>query len=328
MQIGILGGTFNPVHYGHLVVAAEVVQELDLDKVIFVPSYLPPHKNDPDIAPSQDRFQMCLLATQSHPSFSVSSLELERGGKSYSIETVKEFLNIYGKDSKLYFITGADTIREISTWKDIEELSQLCEFIVASRPGFPMDGIDKRVLKRTHLIKVPALDISSTEIRRRVREGRNIKYLVPEKVEEYIYEHKLYLGQGSGNREQGSGVRGQGGIQIKPEKVALLAATAAEGKKADNIVILDMKKVATFTDYFLICSADSAIQVQAIARAIQERLEKSGLSIWHLEGYEEGRWILLDYGDVIMHIFLEETRRFYNLEGLWGDAKVLKIRKR
>ncbi|MCD5401483.1 ribosome silencing factor, partial [candidate division NPL-UPA2 bacterium] len=86
-----------------------------------------------------------------------------------------------------------------------------------------------------------------------------------------------------------------------------------------------MKKVATFTDYFLICSADSAIQVQAIARAIQERLEKSGLSIWHLEGYEEGRWILLDYGDVIMHIFLEETRRFYNLEGLWGDAKVLKI---
>ncbi len=89
-----------------------------------------------------------------------------------------------------------------------------------------------------------------------------------------------------------------------------------------------MRKVATFTDCFLICSADSAVQAQAIARAIQERLEKSRLSVWHLEGYKEGEWILLDYGDVIMHIFLEETRRFYNLEGLWGDAKVLKISKK
>jgi len=193
VRIGILGGTFNPVHYGHLAVAAEVVEEFGLDKVSFVPVYLPPHKDDSDIAPSQDRFQMCLLATRSHHSFSVSSLELERGGKSYSIETVKEFLNIYGKDTSLYFITGADTILEIFTWKDIEELLQLCEFIVASRPGFPTDGIDKRVLQRAHLINGPDLDISSTEIRRRVSEGRNIKYLVPEKVEEYICEHKLYL---------------------------------------------------------------------------------------------------------------------------------------
>lgn len=192
MRIGILGGTFNPVHYGHLAAAAEAAQEFDLGKVVFVPSFLPPHKNDSDIAPSRGRFQMCLLATQSHPSFSVSSLELERGGKSYSIETVREFLNIYGKDTGLYFIIGVDAILEISTWKDKEELFQLCEFIVASRPGFRAEGIDKRIFRYLHLIKVPALDISSTEIRRRVREGKNIKYLLPEKVEEYIYEHKLY----------------------------------------------------------------------------------------------------------------------------------------
>ncbi|MCD5397744.1 ribosome silencing factor [candidate division NPL-UPA2 bacterium] len=118
-----------------------------------------------------------------------------------------------------------------------------------------------------------------------------------------------------------------GRLQIETKKVILLAAAAAEGKKAENVVILDMRQVATFTDYFLICSADSAIQAQAIAQAIQKRLEKSKLSIWHLEGYEEGRWTLLDYGDVIMHIFLGEARRFYNLEGLWGDAKVLEIEK-
>ncbi|NOX97502.1 MAG: ribosome silencing factor [Nitrospirae bacterium] len=114
---------------------------------------------------------------------------------------------------------------------------------------------------------------------------------------------------------------------IESKKVAFLAATAAEEKKAENIVILDLRKVATFTNYFLICSADSTVQAQAIAQAIQERLEKSKLSAWHLEGYKEGKWILLDYSDVIIHIFIKETRLFYNLEGLWGDAKVLEIRK-
>lgn len=195
MRIGVLGGTFNPVHYGHLAAAAEAAREFDLDKVIFVPSYLPPHKDDSDIAPSQGRFRMCLLATQTQPSFSVSSLELERGGKSYSIETVKELLHIYGRDTRLYFIIGVDAILEISTWKDKGKLFQLCEFIVVSRPGFRAEGIDKGILQYLHLIKVPALDISSTEIRCRVREGKNIKYLLPEKVEEYIYKHKLYSGR-------------------------------------------------------------------------------------------------------------------------------------
>jgi len=117
------------------------------------------------------------------------------------------------------------------------------------------------------------------------------------------------------------------GIQIEAKKIALLAATAAEEKKAENIVILDMREVITFTDYFFICSADSTIQAQAISQSIREQLEKSGISVWHLEGYGEGKWILLDYGDVIMHIFLEEPRSFYNLERLWGDAKVLDIKK-
>jgi len=119
-----------------------------------------------------------------------------------------------------------------------------------------------------------------------------------------------------------------GVILIESKKVVFLAATAAEEKKAENIVILDLRKVATFTNYFLICSADSTVQAQAIAQAIRERLEKAGFPVWHLEGYKEGKWILLDYSDVIIHIFIKETRLFYNLEGLWGDAKVLEIRKK
>ncbi len=192
MRIGILGGTFNPIHYGHLLVAAEVREKFDLEKVIFIPSAFPPHKNDPDIAPPSDRYQMTVLATQSNPFFSVSDLELQRSGKSYSVETVKELLNIYGKDTELYFITGADAILEIFTWKDREELLKLCQFIVATRPGFDTEDIEGTILKQIQLIEIPNLDISSTDIRQRIKERRNIKYLLPEKVEEYIYEHGLY----------------------------------------------------------------------------------------------------------------------------------------
>lgn len=192
MRIGILGGTFNPIHYGHLLVAAEVREKFDLEKVIFVPSACPPHKNHPHIAPPQDRYQMTVLATQSNPFFSVSNLELERSGKSYSIETVKELLNIYGKDTELYFITGTDAILEIYTWKDREELLKLCQFVVVTRPGFDARKIERKILKQIHLIEIPGLDISSTDIRRRIKEKKSIKYLLPEKVEEYIDEHGLY----------------------------------------------------------------------------------------------------------------------------------------
>ncbi len=192
MRIGILGGTFNPIHYGHLLVAAEVREKFDLERVIFVPSASPPHKNHPDIAPPRDRYQMTVLATQSNRFFSVSDLELQRSGKSYSVETVKELLNIYGKDTKLYFITGTDAILEIFTWKDRKELLKLCQFVVATRPGFHAEKIDKTIVRQIHLIEIPNLDISSTDIRRRIKERRSIKYLLPEKVEEYIHEHGLY----------------------------------------------------------------------------------------------------------------------------------------
>ncbi|MCD5390720.1 nicotinate-nucleotide adenylyltransferase [candidate division NPL-UPA2 bacterium] len=192
MRIGILGGTFNPIHYGHLLVAAQVREKFDLEKVIFVPSASPPHKNHPDIAPPRDRYQMTVLATQSNTFFSVSDLELQRPGKSYSVETVKELLNIYGKDTRLYFITGTDAILEIFTWKAKEELLKLCQFVVATRPGFHTAKIDKAIARQIYLLKIPNLDISSTDIRSRIKEGRTIKYLLPEKVEEYIYKHGLY----------------------------------------------------------------------------------------------------------------------------------------
>jgi nicotinate-nucleotide adenylyltransferase len=187
-----MGGTFNPIHYGHLVVAAEAGDQFKLDKIVFIPSGTPPHKDSPDIAPARARYEMVCLATRSNPLFSVSSLEMERGGKSYSVETVRELLAVYGKETQLYFIVGVDAIKEIESWKEVDKLLKLCEFIVAQRPGFNEEEMRPDVMKRSHIMKVPEIGISATEVRRRIKEGRSIRYLVPLEVEEYIRRYNTY----------------------------------------------------------------------------------------------------------------------------------------
>lgn len=193
MQIGILGGTFNPVHSGHLAIAQNVLEEFCLDKVVFVPSCSPPHKKSPDIAPAGERFKMCTLAIQNQKAFTVSSLELERGGRSYSIETIKEFHNLYGRESKLYFIIGLDAALDIATWKKSEELLRSCEFIVVPRPGFDAAGISKKFSEKIKLARTPGPDISSADIRGRLKKGGSINNLVPPEIEAYIRQKKLYL---------------------------------------------------------------------------------------------------------------------------------------
>jgi nicotinate-nucleotide adenylyltransferase len=187
-----MGGTFNPIHYGHLVVAAEAGDQFKLDKIVFIPSGTPPHKDNPDIAPARARYEMTCLATRSNPLFSVSSLEIERGEKSYSVDTMRKLLAIYGRESEVYFIVGADAMVEIESWKDVDELLKLCEFIVASRPGFSLKEIRPAVMKRSHIMKIPEIGISATDIRTRIKDERSIKYLVSLEVEEYIRRHNLY----------------------------------------------------------------------------------------------------------------------------------------
>ncbi len=193
-SLGIMGGTFNPIHHGHLAAAEFVREEFKLDKVLFVPSGKPPHKHKGEIASPEHRWIMALLATDSNECFSVSSVEIERGGESYTSDTIVELEKIYGARSNCYFITGADAIAEISTWHKSENLPKLATFIAVSRPGYKLDvsKIDPRFRRCTYLIEVPALAISSTEIRERIRKGQTIKYLVPEIVEKYIYKNKLY----------------------------------------------------------------------------------------------------------------------------------------
>jgi len=195
-RLGIMGGTFNPIHHGHLVAAEIIRDEFKLEEVLFVPSGKPPHKaNDNDvIAPPEHRWMMTVLAIATNDYFSASAIEIERGGESYTTDTLLELKKVYGEKAEMYFITGADAIAEISTWHKTEDLPRLAKFIAASRPGYKLnwEKIDPRFRKCTCLIEVPALAISSTEIRRRIREGKTIKYLVPEAVEKYIYKNRLY----------------------------------------------------------------------------------------------------------------------------------------
>ncbi len=187
-----MGGVFDPIHYGHLFTAEEARIEFKLDEVIFVPCREPVHKRENSISAPEHRYLMTVLAISNNPFFEVSKIELNRPGPSYSIDTVKEFLRKYNYEIKIFFITGADAFLEIESWYKSEELIKLCQFIAATRPGYDLDRLDQGFKEIIKIMEIPALSISSTDIRRRVREGKSIKYLVPYEVEEYIYKNKLY----------------------------------------------------------------------------------------------------------------------------------------
>ncbi len=193
-KIGIMGGTFDPIHYGHLVTAENARYRYGLDRVYFVPAYIPPHKQFKHVTPADHRLMMTILATVNNPAFVVSELEIQRGGLSYTYDTVRAFKRELGDDVEVYFITGADAIIELTQWMKIEELAQECHFIGATRPGYHLGvRLPDYLLQSISFMEVPALAISSTDVRQRVQEGAPIHYLVPETVEMYIRKNRLYL---------------------------------------------------------------------------------------------------------------------------------------
>jgi len=197
-RIGIMGGTFDPIHVGHLVTAEAVRNEYALDRVIFIPAANPPHKQDQQVTAARHRYIMTTMATYANPYFFVSSIEIDRPGLSYTIDTICELKEKFGDSAELYFITGADAIQEIPTWDRIEEMLEMCHFIAATRPGClpSVDHIKEYFgplgRRKIHRLNTPELEISSTDIRSRIQKGYSIKYIVPESVEHYIYKEGLY----------------------------------------------------------------------------------------------------------------------------------------
>lgn len=199
IRIGIMGGTFDPIHNGHLVLAEQIRTRFTLDKIYFIPVGNAPHKKNTTKSTKYDRLNMTKLAIESNVNFEISDIEIKKESVSYTIDTVRELKELIHAEDKLYFITGADAILLIDTWKDYKELFELVTFIGATRPGISVEELQSKIdeVKQKHgvgieITKVPALAISSTDIRRRVEEGESIKYLLPESVESYIKENGIY----------------------------------------------------------------------------------------------------------------------------------------
>ena len=197
MRTGIMGGTFDPIHYGHLLAAEEARRILNLERLIFVPTGDPPHKINNRVTPAEDRYAMTLLATAGVLEYSVSRTEIDRKESSYTVDTLREFVQSGINPEDLFFITGLDAMLSITSWFDYEKIPTLCTLVTARRPGYPVSGIErlpKFIRDDLKYIEIPQFAISSTEIRERVKEGKGIRFLVPHLVEIYIMSNNLYRG--------------------------------------------------------------------------------------------------------------------------------------
>ncbi len=191
-RIGVMGGTFDPIHHGHLVAASEVADFFSLDEVVFVPTGQPWQKDDRKVSPAEDRYLMTVIATASNPRFSVSRVDIDRPGDTYTIDTLRD-LRAERPDAAYYFITGADALAKMISWRDADELFTMAHFVGCTRPGHRLTMSDLPP-DRISLLEIPALAISSTECRERVRGGHPIWYLVPDGVVQYISKRDLYRG--------------------------------------------------------------------------------------------------------------------------------------
>lgn len=337
MRIGLLGGTLDPVHFGHLRSAEEIREALELDEIWFMPAALPPHKEPSTLTPFAHRLAMVELAVTSTDHFKATAIEDERPGPSYSIDTLKELGERHKDEAEFFFILGSDAFLDIETWKDYGSLTDYGSLVIIRRDhedpsvlkevisrAFPNHSIqgekdifiahDKGTI---YLYSVTHLAISGTDIRRRARSGFSVRFLVPEEVRKYMEKNSLYA-ESTGDPSPS--------LENKESKVASLEEPAQQivseilENKGEQVVILDMRGLSSIADFFIISHGRSTRHVQGIANKMRKNLRKKGIKCRGIEGEKEGKWILMDYGDVIVHLFYEPIRDFYDLEGLWSEV--------
>ena len=308
MKIALIGGTFNPVHSGHLRIARIALESLKLDQVLWVPCAASPHKSNDDLAPAHHRLAMLELAIRDEPRFKISTIEIERGGISYTVDTLTRLRREF-PDDEIYFLIGSDNFQEIGLWKRFPRLVELCEFLVVARPGFPIrippPTVPAELLPRLRhrTLDGAAMDVASSEVRRMLREGKKVSHLIPRSVYSYIHENALYLS-----------------CCMTPIQTARLCARSAENKKGEDILAFDLRAVSSVADFFVIVTGQSEPHLKAIRNEIEARLKEKGVTARGIDGYPLSQWVVMDYNEVIVHIFSKERREFYDLERLWGDA--------
>ena len=350
-----MGGTFDPVHRGHLAIAEAARGSLDLERVLFLPAGIPPHKPGAATAAADDRVAMVRLAIEGRPGFELSRIDVDRAGPSYTADSVgliADAERAAGREPDLVLIMSAETFAELPDWHEPERLLAACRVAVVPRARHPAPDpawIASRFPGQADRIVVldgPRLAISSTAIRAHVAAGRSIANLVPEAVARHIADHALY--QRPDRQEEPRPVtdpalapRPDGLPRREPRppgppartapaadqrsslEIARRVAELAEDKKAADIVILDLSALTTLADYFVICSGGSERQLDAIADGIVGGLRSEGVRPIGREGLAASHWVLVDFGTVIVHVFTPPERDFYQLEKHWSEAKTV-----
>lgn len=328
-QLGIFGGCFDPPHNGHLGLANRMRNSLGLSRVIFMLAARPPHKPVDRLTPLEHRQAMLDRALQEIEGLEPGNLEAERGGTGYTIDTMRAAREAY-PDEQPIFLAGFDSLLDLPGWRDWKSLVEEFDIVIAERQGIPatLDELPKDLRERVHridtcpedlgrggrvfLLPISPAEVSSREVRSRSRRGQEIDELVPPAVARYISSQMLYSQESSSTDS------------LPADLVECIAA--ARDRQAEKLVVLDLRGISDVTDYFVICHASSSRQVKAIAETIEDRL-RTNLSIRpkHVEGRTQAEWILMDYIDIVVHVFLEEKRSFYRIESLWGDAPIVEL---
>jgi len=361
IRTGILGGTFDPIHIGHLRVAEEVRESQRLSEIWFIPAASPPHKHNVE-APFLHRYEMVKRAIEGCEYFSVLDIEARRKGPSFTIDTLKELNKDFGDQREFYFILGSDAFLSFDTWKSYKEIPYYANLVIMVRDKDNISLIKNFLykswpnykelksgyfnadtgLKDIILQEVTHLQISSTDIRKRCKDALSIRFLVPEQVRCYILDKGLYLEGINDNGLEQKQQKMEGKLALEnmkkdllesKKKVQLNNKKELKGldlveelvkevwkNKGENIVVLDVRELSSITDYFIITHGRSTKHVQGMVDKIRRQMRKKGVKCTGVEGEREGKWCLMDYDDVVIHIFYEPIRYVYDLEGLWSQA--------
>lgn len=330
-QIGVFGGSFDPFHNGHLNSIETVARKLRLNKVRVIPAHQSPTRSPIQGSTPQDRLAMVLAGVGGRRDLIVDTREIDRGGISYTIDTIRELKKENPKE-RLYLIVGQDQLEMFDRWKDYTSILGAAELVVTSRPGLDLTkakdnlpgglrplvktvGRDEILLKngqRIFFVQLNDIEVSATDIRRRLREGEDVSDLVPAGVASYISENGLY--------ENVS--KSIGDFAVFTQQCAQWLAD----KGAVNVQAFDLRELNGPTEYTLIASGTSTRHTSALAESLSKEI-KSRNGVWPqgMEGMGEGRWVVLDYGSLIVHLFYDFLRQEYRMEELWKKGKVIRL---
>lgn len=335
MKIGLFGGTFNPPHLGHLNSIETVRRKMGLDKIFIIPSFQNPLKKEVDGPTPEHRLNMVKAAIQGYEKYyEIDTQELTRKGMSYTKDTIAEYRKKY--DAKdLYLIVGGDNLETFNKWKDYKTILEESNLVVTTRPGYSIPSEKEELPKylkdltadiefnfielnsgrSIQFVTLNDIEVSSTELRKKLRTGRPVQNFLPLSVETYIKENNLYRNFGE---------------KVKDYKdFALFCANFLEDKKGIMTTGFDLTKMAAVAEYTVISSGTSTrhavSMAESLSAAVKDEFNLLPLSI---EGTEEGRWVVLDYGSLIVHVFYDFVRQEYNLERLWREAPPLKLNEK